>query len=331
MSYRLSLLDKTPVDEGRAAGDAYATTLLYAELADRLGYHRFWAAEHHGSRALASAAPEIVVSHVLARTRRIRVGTAGILLSHYSPFKVAEVFGVLSQLAPGRVDLGIGRAVGGLPETVRALQEEFAPERTPFEDKLADLDLFLKGAASTGHRHQGAEIQPRPALLPERFLLGSSETSATLAASLGWGFVHAGHHDGDHGAIDATLRAARAAGPDPILAVTAFAAPTREEALAKADRRSFKAVFRDGFSINVGSLEAVEEHARQLGEQPVSVEERRPQIIAGTPDDVHRALGRLAERHGVAEFVLDVPVAAREARLASIELIARADARRAAA
>ncbi len=330
MSYRLSILDKSPVAANTSAAEALATTLAYAEFAERLGYHRFWLAEHHGVTALASAAPEILMSHLLARTKRIRVGTGGILLQHYSPYKVAELFGVLATLAPGRVDLGIGRAPGGLPLGTKALQAELAMPRAAFADKMHDLDLFLRGPAPEGHKMAGAAIHPLPAVLPERYLLGSSESSAAFAASLGWGFVHAGHHDGEAAAIDRSMAAYGDAGPRPILALAAFAARSREEAGEVAGRLVFKATFPDGCSVNHGSLAAVEEHARQLGVAPVKVEERRPEIVAGTPDDVHAKLGELARRHGVEEFLLDSPVADRQARLRSIELIASARQRAAA-
>ena len=122
MPYAISLLDKSPVAEGTSAAEALQTSVAFAQAAERLGYHRIWLAEHHGTPQLASSAPEIVVAHLLAATRRIRIGTGGVLLQHYSPFKVAEVFGLLASLAPGRVDLGIGKAPGGLPYGTKALQ-----------------------------------------------------------------------------------------------------------------------------------------------------------------------------------------------------------------
>lgn len=322
MTYRLSILDKSPIADGASAAETLATTLSYAELTEKLGYHRFWVAEHHGSKELASVAPEILVSHLAARTKHIRLGTGGVLLQHYSPFKVAEIFSVLALLAPNRIDLGIGRAPGGLPFGTKALQSEFATPRAQFNDKLRDLDLFLKQAAPQGHVLAQAEVSPRAQILPERFLLGSSETSAALAASLGWGFVYAGHQDGDSKSIDRSLTAYGSGGSRPILAIAAFAAPTREQALAVAERRSFKVSFADGHSVNLGSTDAVQEYARQLGAEPVKVEERRPQLLAGTPDDIHAELLALSQRHGVEEFILDSPVADRKARLQSIELIA---------
>ncbi len=142
MPYVVSLLDKSPVAEGATAAQALETTVAFAQTAERLGYHRLWLAEHHGSPQLASSAPEIVVAHLLAATQRIRIGTGGVLLQHYSPFKLAEVFGTLGALAPGRVDLGIGKAPGGLPYGTRALQSEHGQPRRSFEAKLEELELL---------------------------------------------------------------------------------------------------------------------------------------------------------------------------------------------
>lgn len=320
MTYRLSLLDKSPLTPGGTAGEALATSLDYAVAAERLGFHRFWVAEHHGVGTLASSAPEVLAAYLLARTRRIRIGTGGVLLQHYSPYKVAEVFGVLATLAPGRVDLGIGKAPGGMPLGTRALQADLAAPRRPFEEKLRDLALFLRQAAPDDHPLTGAEALPRAANLPDCFLLGASEASASLAASLGWGFVHAGQHDGDDAAIRASLQAASRTAP-AILAITVVAAPTREDARLAADQRSFKLHLPGGQAVNLGSLEAAEQYAAQLGVRPVRVEEHRPQVLAGTPDDVHAGLADLARRHGIAEFILDSPIADPVRRLRSIELI----------
>ncbi|HBT28325.1 MAG TPA: alkane 1-monooxygenase, partial [Erwinia persicina] len=115
MAYRLSLLDKSPLAEGETATTALARTLTLAQRAEALGYHRFWLAEHHNTPALASPSPEILIAWILAHTRHIRVGSGGVMLQHYSPYKVAENFNLLASLAPDRVDLGVGKAPGGLP------------------------------------------------------------------------------------------------------------------------------------------------------------------------------------------------------------------------
>ena len=326
MAYRLSLLDKSHIAPGVSGAEALAATVAAARRADELGYHRFWVAEHHGSATLASAAPEIMVAHILAQTRRIRVGSGGVLLQHYAPYKVAEAFSVLAALAPGRVDLGVGKSPGGLPSATRALQAELTPAARELGRKLTDLEAWLNGP------HREADIQPRPALLPERFLLGSSTDSAEQAARLGWGFVHAGHQDGDPATTRAALDAYEAiAGHRPVLALTSFAAPTRAEAEDRVGAlRIVRPVFADGHSVNLPSEEAAHEYARQYGSEDYRLETRTPTVLSGTAADVHGALEALAADLGVTEFIIDQPVADRTARLASIDLIAKW-ARRAAA
>ena len=121
MSWRISILDKSPIAENETAADALARTLALAQQAENLGYHRFWIAEHHNTPQLASPSPELLIAWILGQTTRIRVGSGGVMLQHYSPYKVAENFNVLAALAPGRVDLGVGKAPGGLPLSPRAL------------------------------------------------------------------------------------------------------------------------------------------------------------------------------------------------------------------
>ena len=127
MSYLLSLLDKSPIDEGGTAVEALRATVRLAQRAEELGYHRFWVAEHHSMLNLASSAPETLIAYLLARTARIRVGSGGVMLQHYSAYKVAENFNLLASLAPGRVDLGVGKAPGGFPLSTRALQMGIDP------------------------------------------------------------------------------------------------------------------------------------------------------------------------------------------------------------
>jgi luciferase family oxidoreductase group 1 len=325
------LLDKSPIPEGATAHDALQRTIAIAQRAEQLGYHRYWLAEHHGSALLAGSAPEVLVAHLLAKTSHIRIGTGGVMLQHYSPYKVAEVFKVLASLAPGRVDLGVGKAPGGLPNSTRALQSlHDASSKPAFAEQLAELDAFLDGDLPDDHRLAGAVAAPTPPQLPHRVLLGGSPESAELAARRGWQFVYAGHFNGDPLNIERSLSAYRAAsnGRAPLLAVFAFAAPTQREAERLVDGlRSFKVHLRTGQSVNLPSLAAAAEFARQAGlTQPgdYRTEEQHPQVIAGTAEQVKAELDALSERHGIEEFVIDNPVAGFAERLASIELLAEA-------
>ncbi|AOJ84242.1 alkane 1-monooxygenase [Burkholderia savannae] len=326
MSYSLSLLDKSPIAEGATAADALRFTVALAQRAEALGYRRIWIAEHHGAPGLASSAPEIVVSHVLAHTSRIRVGSGGVMLQHYSPFKVAETFKLLASLAPGRVDLGVGKAPGGLPLTTRALQSLHDKPRKPaFADQLAELDAFLRWGVAEDHPLAGAVALPVPPVAPERVLLGGSPESAALAARLGWQFCYAGHFNGDEANVERSLDAYRSAsGRAPLLALYAVAAPTKGEAERLIGAlRIFKLKLAGGQSVNLGSAQAAAEFARQSGATDYRIDELRPHVIAGAPHDVHRELDALARRYGVGEFVVDSPVTHYPARLASVELLAR--------
>ncbi|MGO0763771.1 MsnO8 family LLM class oxidoreductase, partial [Citrobacter freundii] len=144
MSYRLSILDKSPIGEGETAATALSRTLRLAQLAEEWGYHRFWIAEHHNTPQLASPSPELVIAWILGQTQRIRVGSGGVMLQHYSPYKVAENFNLLASLAPGRVDLGVGKAPGGLPLSTQALQHGLhQEEKGSFADQLSQLNGWL--------------------------------------------------------------------------------------------------------------------------------------------------------------------------------------------
>ncbi|AOK32181.1 MULTISPECIES: LLM class flavin-dependent oxidoreductase [Burkholderia] len=326
MTYSLSLLDKSPIAEGATAADALRFTVALAQRAEALGYRRFWVAEHHGAPGLASTAPEIVVSHILASTSTIRVGAGGVMLQHYSPFKVAETFRLLASLAPGRVDLGVGKAPGGLPLTTRALQALHGkPRKAVFDEQLAELDAFLDWGVSEDHPLAGAVALPVPPEQPERILLGGSAQSAALAARLGWQFCYAGHFNGDESNVERSLDAYRSAtGRAPLLALYAVAASTKRDAEALIGAlRIFKLKLAGGQSFNLGSAQAAAEFARQSGATDYRIDELCPHVIAGTPDDVHREFDALSRRYGVDEFVVDSPVTHYPARLASVELLAR--------
>ncbi|MGY2046860.1 MsnO8 family LLM class oxidoreductase [Methylobacterium sp. JK268] len=324
MSYALSFLDKSPLDGAEAAEAALARTVALARRADDLGFARFWVAEHHNAPTLAGSAPEVLIGFLLARTRRIRIGSGGVMLQHYSPYKVAETFNVLASLAPGRVDLGIGKAPGGLPHSTRALQAEHDAARKPgFEAQLAALDGFLARPPP-----EGADLaaSPSPAVPAERFLLGASPESARLAARLGWSFVYAAHINGDEAAIAAAVAAFREAGGRRVLlAVTVVTAETDALAAALgADPRRFRVEVEDGPAVNVGSREQALAYVRQLGAPRYRIEERGALLIRGAPARVRAALERLHRAFGIDEFVVECPLTEGAQRLRTIELLAAA-------
>ncbi|EKS9793762.1 MULTISPECIES: LLM class flavin-dependent oxidoreductase [Burkholderia] len=328
MSYSLSILDKSPIAEGASAHDALNFTIALAKRAEALGYKRYWIAEHHGAPGLASSAPEIVVSHLLAHTSRIRVGSGGVMLQHYSPYKVAESFRVLASIAPGRVDLGVGKAPGGLPLSTRALQWFHDKSKKPdFAGQLAELDAFLGDGVAPDHPLAGALALPSPAEPPQRILLGGSPESAELAARHGWQFCYAGHFNGDVANIERSIDVYRdATGRVPLLALFAVAAGSSEDAKRQVGAlRIFKLRFGDRQSVNLPSAEAAADFARQIGVTDYRIDELHPQVLAGTAQEVHRELDALHERFGIDEFVIDNPVTDPAKRLASVEALARVE------
>lgn len=192
MSLRLSVLDQSPIRQGATPTQAIQETLELAQVCDQLGYHRYWLAEHHATGGLAGSCPEILIGQVAAKTQHLRVGSGGVMLSHYSSLKVAEHFRMLEALFPGRIDLGIGRAPGSDQKTAQALQH--GPGSLPIEyfpRQIADLVGFLNNQLEPQHPFAGIEAMPTGASSPPLWLLGSSDQSAAYAAHFGCRFAFA--------------------------------------------------------------------------------------------------------------------------------------------
>lgn len=328
MGYELSLLDKSPIFEGEAANVALERTLSLARQAEKWGFHRFWVAEHHDAPGLASSSPEVLIAFLLANTSRIRIGSGGVMLQHYSPYKVAENFNVLAALGPDRVDLGVGKAPGGLPFSTRALQGLLPrPEKQDFAAQLAQLSAFLDDTLPSTHPLAGVRATPRPTVSAQRFLLGASVDSARLAAAQVWDFVFASHLNGDEEILQQTLDAYRGQASDrrPLLAVGVVAAETDAEAEKLVGNiQHFKVHVENGQSVTVGSVDQAEEYARQAGARNYRIEKKTPNVIRGSARKVIAELDRLHERYGIREFIIDTPINDAAKRLASIELLAEA-------
>ncbi|AGT10863.1 MsnO8 family LLM class oxidoreductase [Paracoccus aminophilus] len=332
MSYRIGLLDKSPLDGAEAPEAALARTVSLAKTAEKLGYSRFWVAEHHNSPTVSGPAPEVLVAYLLAQTSRIRIGSGGVMLNHYSPYKVAEVFRLLAALAPGRVDLGVGKAAGGGAEASRALRQNLDEADLPdFPAKLADLSRYLQDRGES--EDDSLLARPIPTTPPERYLLGASEESALLAARHGWRLVYAAHIDGGEARFAAVTRSYReASGRAPILALTAVAAADAAKARALAgDLMRYRLIVPGRQRLNFGSREAAKKQAAALGARDYQIEELTPQAIFGTAEDIHAHLGDLNRRYGIEEFIVDCPVSAAEARRESVIRLGEAHAAQAPA
>lgn len=325
MAYRLSLLDKAPVLQGESPTAALQRTLQMAQRAEEWGYHRFWLAEHHNTAQLASPSPEVLIAWIIAQTRHIRVGSGGVMLQHYSPYKVAENFNLLASLAPGRIDLGVGKAPGGLPLSTHALQQGVdAAKKGSFAEQLQLLDSWLKpGQADPDD--EGLAATPLPSRPANRFLLGASEESALLAASLGWQFVFAAHLNGDGQLLEHALStySRLSQGQRALVAVQVVVADSPAGAdLLVANLRHYHVAVKDGPSVNVASLEQAERYVRQGGYRDYQIEPRTPSLLKGTAAQVHAQLDALHHNFDIDEFVIDTPITEPVARLQSLELLA---------
>ncbi|MFL6704730.1 MAG: LLM class flavin-dependent oxidoreductase, partial [Paraburkholderia graminis] len=187
----LSVLDQTPVISGHSVADAIAATVELAQLADDLGYTRYWCAEHHGLRGVSNPCPEVMLARLGSVTRRIRLGSGGIMLPYYSPFKVAEQFMMLEALFPNRIDLGVGRAPGGDMRTAQAVAAGDYNRGEFFSQQVADLVGLMHGTLPADHIAQGVLLQPQVPTRPQLWMLGSSEFGGLLAAQLGIRFAFA--------------------------------------------------------------------------------------------------------------------------------------------
>ena len=236
MDLRLSVLDQSPISEGSTGSRALRETVDLARLADALGYHRYWVAEHHGGAMLAGPSPEALIGPIAAATSRLRVGSGGVMLPHYSAFKVAETFSVLAGLFPGRIDLGIGRAAGTDPMTTHVLQRDRRqPSPDDFPEQLGELLAYVEGRVADGHPLARLAALPGLPERPEPWLLGSSPQSAIWAAQLGLPYAFADFIN-PKGAEIATLYrerfvdSERLLAPRVAVAVWALAAETDAEA-----------------------------------------------------------------------------------------------------
>ncbi len=330
---RLSVLDQCPVSAGSSPAEALRNTVELARLADRLGYERYWIAEHHATETLASPAPEVLLGRLGAETERLRIGSGGIMLPHYSPLKVAEQFRMLHALYPQRVDLGIGRAPGGGPLETFALRRERLETPMPddFPDQLIELLGFLHREFAPRHPFSRIKVSPEMPGAPVVWLLGSSLWSASAAAQLGlpYAFAHFIAPQSTRAAIEqyrARFEPSRyLAEPRVIVALGAICAATEAEA-----ERLSSSVRLMGRRLRQGDLRpvpTVEEAERELSDPGAVFPEAQsewPRHLAGSPGGLRERLAEVARALGLDELMIVTIVHDHRARLHSYELLARA-------
>ncbi len=336
---RLSVLDQSPVSAGSTPAEALQRSIDLARHVDGLGYTRFWMSEHHAMETLACTAPEIMLARIGAETRRIRIGSGGIMLPHYAALKVAEQFRMLHALYPGRVDLGIGRAPGGGPVESLALRRERRVQmQDDFADQTAELLAFL-GHLGDGHpgdgfpaQHPFAKIQVSPEMPggPDVWMLGSSLWSSAAAAEFGlpYAFAHFFSPVHTRAAIASYQRSfvesEYRARPEAMVAVGAICAETEEEAeYLSASVRLLQRRIRMGDRSPVASPDDALRELQVFGNGG-GEEGEFPRYFVGTPAKVRTELAGMAAGLGIGELVVNTIVWDHDARLRSYELLAEA-------
>jgi luciferase family oxidoreductase group 1 len=332
----LSVVDLSPVPEGGTATEAYRNTVVTARQAERLGFKRFWVAEHHGmADTLAGTTPEVLLGHLAAETDSIRLGSGAVLLNHYSPFKVAEGFGTLDGLAPGRVDAGLGRA-NGPPAADSALETDRHVENPDADHKEAITAVVnhLYETFPDDHTYGDLTVPRSDDDPPMPWVLGSSASSAAIAGELGLPFCFAAFirpqfatYAFEEYRENFQPTALPCSIPDPqgIVAVNAVCAETDEAAarLRAVAEASYKRMQRG----EVGTTPSVDEAIDELGGVPEPTPERLdadewPRAISGSPETLSGLLSQLAERVGVDEVMIQHVVSDHDDALRSHELLA---------
>ena len=334
MSLRLSILDQSPVHDsdsregGNDGADALRHTIELARKAEQWGYHRFWVAEHHGSGGVMGSSPEVLVSHLLAHTSHIRVGSGGVMLQHYSPYKVAENFNVLASLAPGRVDLGIGRGPGGLPRSTAALRRGDGEPAMNLAEKLDELRRFLHDQLEPEHPLYGLHASPLPPQPPDLFLLGTTRSSGDMAAELAMPYVFALFLNNDEDEMAEAVRRYQSGfdhrngvKPRTMLALPIIVADADEEAAEHAAKIQVVRITLDsGRTLTVGSVEAGEEFGKQSGEG-YQITVRQAGVVHGGPESVRRQLHEVRQKYRADEIIAVTAIDSFEKRLRSFELL----------
>jgi len=330
MTLRIGVLDQSPVISGCTPAQAIHETVALAQLAEELGYHRYWLAEHHAIAALADPCPEILACRVAAATSRIRVGTGGVLLPYYSSLKVAEVFRMLEALFPGRIDLGIGRAPGGDMRTAQALASGAYDGAERFPEQVADLVGFLDRTLPPEHPFATVKAQPQGVDSPQVWLLGSSDYSGALAAQLGLRFAFAHFISASGG--DAVTRAyrqhyrasMREAEPSSLLCVFVICAATSAEAERLATSIDLRRVhMARGIDAAVPTLEEARAH-RYSEPERAYIAQQRARLVHGDPGQVRDKLLALKEQYAADELMAITITGDYASRKQSYRLLARA-------
>jgi len=326
----LSVLDQSPIRAGATAANAVAETIELARVTERLGYHRFWLAEHHNTEGLAGCAPEIMVTRVASATSTIRVGSGGIMINHYSPYKIAEMFRLLEVMFPGRIDLGLGRAPGSDMRTAQALSYGSKIGVDYIPTKIHDVIAFLTDTEPSNEGFRSVHATPRPEGVPDLWMLGSSNGGGSYAAHFGLGFSFA-HFFGVYEGQSVMERYRREYQPSALypeprgnVCVFVICADTADEAERLAASRDLWRLRID--KGDIGPYPSVEEALAYKYEpfEQAQVDAHRHSAIIGDPPSVKQQIEDVAASYGVDDVSIVTITHDPAAKLRSYELVAEA-------
>ncbi|HEX8330562.1 MAG TPA: LLM class flavin-dependent oxidoreductase [Hymenobacter sp.] len=327
---RLNVLDQSPIRPGSTPREAILETAELARLADRLGYGRFWVSEHHNTNTLAGSTPEVLLAYLGSQTQRIRLGSGGIMLPHYSALKVAENFRMLETLFPGRIDLGMGRAPGADRLTAYALNPNNTFNEKDFVEQLMDLQAYLRDERVPDTIHERVMAIPQAPAAPELWILSSSGQSGLFAAHLGMAFSFAQFINGTGGpeAVRTYRQRFRPslelAAPLANMAVFTLCADTEERAQELRAAMDLQLIrFSKGQFTPFPTTEEVRSY-RFTAEDQALLRQNQGRVVSGTPEQVHAQFTALAADYGVDEITAVTITADFQDRRRSYELLAEA-------
>ncbi|OCA83196.1 hypothetical protein A8F94_18960 [Bacillus sp. FJAT-27225] len=307
---KLSVLDQSVIRKGESPASALENTVRLAQLTEELGYTRFWVAEHHNSNGIAGSSPQVLISHIASKTNKIKVGSGGVLLPQYSPYKIAEDFKLLETLFPNRIDLGIGRSPGGNPATRLALTDSLSKSMNEFPRQVRDLQGYLQNQLHDGHPFQEVKAFPEPNSNPDVWILGISHRAARLAAEYGTAFTYGHFISPVNGkrALDyyyENFRPSRLLSkPKANVCIFVVCAPTQEEAeeLALTQDLWLLAVEK-GLDTRILSPEEAKKITLSDDDKK-KIQVNRKRMVIGTPQKVKEELLRLSAVYKTDEFMI---------------------------
>lgn len=323
---KLSILDQSPIAKGKTPKEALEATINLAKQADRLGYHRYWIAEHHDLGGLASPAPDMLLAIIGSQTKQIRIGSGAVLLPNYSPYHIAERYNKLATLYPNRVDLGLGRAPGGSAEVSIALAGNFLEKVRNYPDSIDELLHFLHEDFPNDHMFSKITAAPRPTIPPIPWLLGTSDKSAKLAADKGLPFVFGHFMSGEDGPaiVQEYKKNIKHGQPKVFVAVSVICAETTEEAEELALSNQLWRVLQDKRegTDGVPSIEEAKGYPYS-SEEKERIQQMKKNQIVGNPREVREQLEELREKYGVDEIMVVTITHSYKDREKSYELLAK--------